>query len=131
LGMWLVLAFTLIDIAVIVWCAVHVTRKRHDQQELVRFTQNTFMFLGVSQIAFQVIMHTTGFPWLIGLYHVIACAFLPWTPQQAIRPIGPLLLLNAIMELVFGDSVRTMKAFIVLMSVFAAAPGTLIAWIKH
>lgn len=130
-GMWLVLAFTVIDIAIIVWCAVHVSRKRRSQQDLVRFTQNTFMFLGVSQIAFSIIMQTTGFPWLIGLYHVIACVFLPWTPRQALRPIGPLLLLNAIIVLIFGDAAGTLKAFIILMSIFAAAPGTLIAWFKH
>lgn len=77
-------------------------------------------------------------PWTTGLViygvlpaHVIACAFLPWTPAEAARPIGPLVALNALLVMILpGQSVVSRLTMIVL-SPFAGAPGVVIAWLKH
>lgn len=130
-GLWIVLLLTIADLSVMVWAAVRMSRRSMGRDELVRFTQNVVMYLGVTHVVVNVLMRAAGFPWIIGVYHLFACICFPWTPQQAIRPIGPLLLLNALAVLVFGDFSPGMTAAILCLSVFVAAPGILTAWFKH
>lgn len=131
LGMWLVLLFTLVDLGIIIWSGVYVQRAGRRRIDLVKFTQNIFMFLGLTQTCVAVLLDATGFPWQLCVYHMLACAFLPWTPAQAVRPILPVLLLSAGAELIFGESAPAMKAFLIAASLFMMVPGVLIAWIKH
>jgi serine phosphatase RsbU (regulator of sigma subunit) len=134
LGMWIVLALTILDLAVIIWAGVHVHKGRLRQQQLAGFTQNVFLFFGVTQIFFQIIMRSTGFPWQICMYHLLACSFLPWTPRQAMRPIVPLLALSILIEVlegIFGSGWGYVRGGSMFMTLFAAGPGVLISWIKH
>lgn len=131
LGMWLVLLFTLVDLAIIIWSGVHVQQAGRRRVDLVKFTQNIFIFLGLTQTCVAVLLDGTGFPWQLCVYHMLACAFLPWTPMQALRPMLPVILLSAGAELVFGSSEAPMKAFLIVTSLFMMVPGVLIAWIKH
>lgn len=130
-GLWIVLLLTLADLSVMIWATVRMSRRSMRRDELVRFTQNVVMYLGVTHVIVNVLMRVVGFPWIIGLYHLFACVCFPWTPQQAIRPIGPLLLLNAMAVLIFGDFAPGMTAAILILSLFVAAPGIMTAWFKH
>ncbi len=131
LGLWFVLILTIADLGVMIWATIKLSRRSMGRDELVRFTQNVVMYLGVTHVIANVFMRAVGFPWIIGLYHLFACVCFPWTPQQAIRPIGPLLLLNAVGVLVFGSMPPGMTAAVLILSVFVAAPGILTAWFKH
>ena len=130
-GMWLVLLFTFLDLGLIIWSGIHIHKAGRRKIDLLKFTQNIFMFLGFSQICVAVLLDATGFPWQLCVYHMLACAFLPWTPMQALRPMLPVLLLNAGAELVFGTSEPAMKAFLIIASLLMMAPGIFIAWVKH
>lgn len=60
--------------------------------------------------------------------HVIAAAFLPWTPRQALTPMVPLLLINA--AIVLSERVSWGAGVGIAVSCLAAAPGTAISWLK-
>ncbi len=130
-GMILAMALTVLDLGLIVWSGVHLQQAGRRKINLLRFTQAIFILLGLTQICYAIILRSTEFPWQVCVYHMLACAFLPWTPMQAIRPILPVVLASAAAELVFGDSAIGMKAFLILMSLFTAVPGVLIAWFKY
>lgn len=78
--------------------------------------------------------------------HVIACACMPWSLRDALRPMYPLLVLNAVLVVASllargsasttGASVWTLKtlfniAGLVLVSPIFIAPGAIIAWVKE
>lgn len=130
-GAWIMAGLIAMDIVLYIWCWRNVVKRSMGRDELVRFTQFYLVFRGIIEIAMCIMMKSTGFPWAIMLYHAMACGFLPWTPMQAIKPIGPLLVLNAIAVLVFRDSDAMVKSIIVGFSLFAAAPGIGIAALKQ
>lgn len=130
-GLFVMLGLSALDIAMYIWAAVHVRRTHMQRERLLRFTQWALVYRGVVDLIAAYIMRDVSFPWALGMYHILACCFLPWTPQQALRPMGPLLVLNALMVLIFSDMGPTLKAFVILMSLFAAAPGTLICFFKQ
>ncbi len=67
----------------------------------------------------------------IFLTHVLACAFLPWTPRECVRPLWPLLVAYAVVSLIFMPG----RAGAVLVSValcpLVALPGLAICWWRH
>jgi serine phosphatase RsbU (regulator of sigma subunit) len=63
------------------------------------------------------------------LSHIIAAAFLPWTPRQSLTPMLPLLVINAGIVL-SREQVGPGTFIAIFISCFAAAPGTLICWLK-
>lgn len=77
---------------------------------------------------------------LLGL-HFFACLFLPWTPSESIKPLVPLLILNAVIIVAFmGHATLTgvgslRLAFIgslfILISAFVAVPGAAICWWRN
>lgn len=70
---------------------------------------------GGSNIKFGV-----GGTWLLSVLasHFLASLFIPWTPSEAIKPLIPLLALNAILLLLLGG-----ESFIVKLVIIAASPG--------
>ncbi len=60
--------------------------------------------------------------------HFFACLFLPWSPRESIRPIVPLLLLNAIVALCYIRLVPVGGTISIVASPLVAVPGALICW---
>src|SRR5690606_8745780 len=63
------------------------------------------------------------------LLHILAAALLPWTPRQAIKPLAAVLVINLVVLLASTDAVAAVVWTII--SLFIAAPGVLVAWVKH
>lgn len=55
--------------------------------------------------------------------HFFACLFLPWTPRESLRPIIPLLILNALITLWYIRLVPTGGTLSILLSPLVAVPG--------
>lgn len=62
--------------------------------------------------------------------HIMACIFLPWRPMQALRPVIPLLVINALIIALFREGGPNFKIFSVVLSLFMPAPGVFITWLK-
>lgn len=135
-GIWLVLLLTIVDLCVMIWAGMRVWRpaRNHEsmgRERLFRFTQNFVIYIGLTNMLSAVIMNAIGFPWLIIAYHFIACAVLPWTVQQAIRPLLSLLVLNCLAVLIFSDAAPMTQAFIFIASLSACTPGLALTWFRH
>lgn len=63
--------------------------------------------------------------------HFLACLFLPWTPRESMRPITPLLVLNAVIALWYIRLFTLGVILSCLLSPLVAAPGLLICWWRH
>lgn len=68
--------------------------------------------------------------------HLMACAFMPWTWRQALRPVVPLLVLNAILVTLFYGGwfdlkLIPQKLVSILLSPLIILPGVAVAFIKH
>ncbi|MEQ9617492.1 MAG: PP2C family protein-serine/threonine phosphatase [Phycisphaerales bacterium] len=79
-----------------------------------------------------------GAMWMLNLFisHIFASLFIPWTPREAIAPLIPLLILNAVLILgfkIFGqvNDGWIDLVLIILLSPIIGVPGTLICWWRH
>lgn len=63
--------------------------------------------------------------------HVLAALFLPLHPRDAIRPLVPLLTLNALITLVYMGGDWGGMAATLAISVLIGIPGTAICWWRH
>jgi len=73
--------------------------------------------------------------------HFLACAFLPWTARESIRPILPLLVINAGVTLIMLTYLRWLgmtssqswifAGTMILFSPLVASPGTALCWWRH
>ncbi len=129
-----VLAFTLgaIDIAAFVLCFVVVRKNSVSRGQLLQLTLLLVLFDGLIQIGVKY----AGVPGSMGLFgimvtHLTACLFLPWTPAQALRPIVPLLILNALLETVLGSGSALAKFLSISLTPLIAGPGVLVCWLRH
>lgn len=129
-GLMLLAALVGLDVCVFVWFAGQALSKRNSRPRLLRLTQQFFIFRGVADLALAYIMRGEGFPWYTGLYHILACAFLPWTPMQALRPLFVLVPLHAITLFASQKHGWVTDLFWTLFAVFMALPGLTIAWLK-
>ncbi|MFM9994208.1 MAG: PP2C family protein-serine/threonine phosphatase [Phycisphaerales bacterium] len=68
--------------------------------------------------------------WKLLLAHVLASMFLPWTPREAMRPVLPILALNALFVLLSGDG-PWVKVFAIAGTPLIAVPGMTICWWRH
>jgi hypothetical protein len=75
---------------------------------------------------------SVGAQWALSIFatHLLACLFLPLTPRESLRPLIPLLVLNAIMALASDDS-WIIKTLGILSLPLVGAPGALICWYRH
>lgn len=130
-GLWILGGLVAVDLGVYAWCWYRILRRPMAREEMVAFTQRYFFFRGIMDIAAGFVAHQAGFPWSVAFYHVLACVFLPWSPAQALRPIGPLLVINALVILIFRESPAWVKGLVMILSLFSAAPGLAIAALKQ
>ncbi|MGD9691694.1 MAG: PP2C family protein-serine/threonine phosphatase [Phycisphaerales bacterium] len=68
--------------------------------------------------------------WSIFVTHFFACLFLPWTPKESIKPVVPLLVLNAILTLIYASG-WVAPVLTITFSPLVAAPGAAIVWWRH
>jgi serine phosphatase RsbU (regulator of sigma subunit) len=130
-GALLVLLVTVADMLAFVGAWWKARDTNLTQKRTLNLTQWFLIYLGLTQVFVWVMMQSVGVPWTVGLYHLLACAFLPWTASQAIRPIGFLLIVNSILVLILGPESGPIRGTIIVMSILTAGPGVLIAWAKH
>lgn len=129
-GVASIFVMMVLDIGVFVWCFVRVRRGTMSQDRLLRFSYWFLVYRGVMDIIAVWLMKDSGFPWVLGLYHILACIFLPWTPLQCVRPLMPVLVLNALIIFFATELSATAKSLTIVLSMFVAAPGAGIAWFK-
>jgi serine phosphatase RsbU (regulator of sigma subunit) len=132
-GYWGLMAFLVLigfDVGVFVWCTKEATARRNNRQRLLKLTYQFFMYRGAADMLAAMILKSEGVPWVLGIYHVIGCALLPWTPAQALRPMLFLLPLNAITLFISPGSGWAADTFWSVFSCFVAFPGLAIAWLK-
>jgi serine phosphatase RsbU (regulator of sigma subunit) len=63
--------------------------------------------------------------------HFFACLFLPWTSRESLKPVLPLLALNAALAIVYGWGLWLATALVIVLSPLVAVPGMLICWWRH
>jgi sigma-B regulation protein RsbU (phosphoserine phosphatase) len=61
----------------------------------------------------------------------VACSFLPWTATQAMRPIVPVLALNAVLAAILSKDGLSWLAMKAPFSLMIAVPGVLICLVRH
>ncbi len=71
----------------------------------------------------QTALVTLGGLWSIFVSHFFACLFLPWTPRESIRPVVPLLVLNAVILLFYVTRAPIAIPILIVLSPLIAAPG--------
>lgn len=65
--------------------------------------------------------------------HFFACLFLPWTPRESVRPLVPLLALNAVITLVYMilGGAWVFGTLTILLSPLIGVPGAGVCWWRH
>lgn len=121
-------------VAIIAYSASFVAVRRGSvtDQDLLRLTFWLVFLDGALRIvmAWLDVGHSIGLGGTI-LCHVIAASILPWTARDAIRPMALILALFAVLVLAEAGSSWGGKILAIVWSLFFAAPGTLIAWMRH
>lgn len=111
---------------------------RYDDANLMRYARQMLQLCGVAaMLLYPVYTRERVLPIeSVFLMHVLACACLPWSLKEAIRPMYPLLVLSAMMILVIvlSDGVSGPKilqaAGLIVFSPLVLAPGAIIATVK-
>ncbi len=67
----------------------------------------------------------------IFVIHFFACLFIPWTPRESLKPIVPLLILNAVIILVYIRLVPVGGSIGIALSPLVAGPGMIICWYRN
>ncbi|MFN0011913.1 MAG: PP2C family protein-serine/threonine phosphatase [Phycisphaerales bacterium] len=65
------------------------------------------------------------------LTHLFACAFLPWTPRECVRPLLPLFVAYAVVSLVLVPASMGFVVASIALSPLVALPGLGICWWRH
>lgn len=124
-----------ISLLVYLGCFIYVLRHRPPLQTLLNMAFWLVVFEGAVNIVEGRIVASPSVDWSSGMEiavaHVLASLFLPWTPRQAIRPMVPLIALNAAALLMFGQASVSERLLIIALSPLAGVPGTIICWIRH
>jgi hypothetical protein len=79
--------------------------------------------------------------WIIFGSHFFACVFLPWTPRESLRPVLPLIALNAIIaggytaaaliEGPFSWAILATATGLIVSSALMPLPGMAVCWWRH
>jgi len=69
--------------------------------------------------------------WTIGVTHIIAALFIPWSAREAWRPVLPLLGVHAIFVLIAGNAPIWLQALLIAGSPVVALPGVFICLWRH
>lgn len=63
--------------------------------------------------------------------HLAACAFLPWTPRESLRPFVPLMVANAVVAIVYSADDLRLLILTITLSPIVGLPGLLVAWFRY
>jgi serine phosphatase RsbU (regulator of sigma subunit) len=69
-----------------------------------------------------------GSLFLAFLAHFLASLFIPWTPREAMKPLGPLVAIYAVATLFIGGGGLFWRVGMILLSPLIGLPGIAIAW---
>ena len=71
--------------------------------------------------------------WMFSVFitHLFASLFIPWTPRESVRPLAPLLILNALLILLLDPGTLLTKIIWIAVSPLVGVPGVAIAWWRH
>ncbi len=74
-----------------------------------------------------------GTQWMISMtvLHFLTSLLIPWTPREAIRPLIPVLVVNAVGVTIVDSAPILFKLGVVVFMCVIAVPGTLVAWLRH
>lgn len=62
--------------------------------------------------------------------HTLACAFLPWSLRQSLRPMLWLVILNAVFLVGVSDLPPAQRVVVLFLSPLAALPGAIVSWAR-
>lgn len=134
--------------SIVLWFLIKIRPKLETKNQLIRAATQLIILLSLidvfGHICLNFLGYATGMFNIMELFywHVIACLFLPWTPWQSLKAIGPAFLLwnggmiaNALTELVVdGASLQKMLLTTALLLLLSASisiiflPGVLLCW---
>ena len=63
--------------------------------------------------------------------HIFACFFLPWTWRQSVRPLVPLLILNAVVTAITARHAPLIAVAIIAASPAIGVPGAAVCWWRY
>ncbi len=116
----------------------YALRRTIPDAKLLRLSQAVIVLDGCYSLLLSfAALHWSGWQmWTMLLPHVLAASFLPWTPGQALRPIAPILILNAVLAVLSGlmdpqNVVWSGRFVSIVLSALAPLPGIAIAALKH
>ncbi len=139
---WIAIVTALIGTVPYIASFLYARNHTMQRAQLVKFAYALIIFNGVLQIITPLVTHAlvkeaprqypVGGEWILNIVftHIFACLFLPLTPRESLRPLVPLLVLNAAFSLLSGDS-WIVKALVILFSPLVGAPGALICWWRY
>ncbi|MBL9121194.1 MAG: serine/threonine-protein phosphatase [Phycisphaerae bacterium] len=114
---------------------IFVRPKIERRDQAVAAATNLIVALGATTFAFQLVMlllfKRQPVPMIVSIFfwHVVASAFLPWTPRESLRPIVPLLLAWSVFTGTYGAMTGGVwqSLVMILASPVVLLPGMLIA----
>ncbi|MDX2119413.1 MAG: PP2C family protein-serine/threonine phosphatase [Planctomycetota bacterium] len=118
-------------VATYILCFLYAWLARPADSELLRLSYLLVLVDGVIHIALDyLVQHAFGI-WGVTITHILACAFLPWTTRQSIGPMVPLVLIDLVLYIIVRKPDGLSLAWMTFTDPLVAAPGTLIAYVKH
>lgn len=122
-----------VSLGVYLTCFWRARRGLDRGEALVRLTYFLVVADGVLSIAtpYMGVKPSLG---LLGvmLIHFVASCFLPWAPRQALRPLAPLLLVNALLALSPIDkSDLSDRILLIGLSPLVGVPGLVMCGLRH
>ncbi|HVZ95133.1 MAG TPA: PP2C family protein-serine/threonine phosphatase [Phycisphaerales bacterium] len=141
-GLWIKVTSGAITTSMYLWSFFQVRRNRFTREQLLKFASwlifiagTVVLLLGVLNV--EVLSRLEGGEkigenkYLIGfssafnilVYHLFACLFLPWTAKESLKPIWPLLVLNAVIALIYAPGAWVFAIVTIVLSPLVALPG--------
>lgn len=118
-------------------CFFAVHRNRVPREQLLNLTMLLVVYDGVLNIVGDALgVKGAWGMWGVLVTHFVACLFLPWSPEQALKPFLPLLALFAATQALDRGKVGLgTHAINVILVTFIGAlpgvPGVLLCWARH
>lgn len=134
---WIRQIARLVTIAFFGWCFSYVRRAKLDRARLSLMAIWMVVVHGTGAMATAYLPVGGGSGGAIGAFffimfvHLLASVLLPWTASQAVKPIVPLLLLNAGAVLFLWPTSVESKVLAMLLSPLAGVPGVIVCWLRH
>lgn len=141
---------SIVLISIVLWFMVVVRRRLETKDQLIRSATRLIMLLSLVDVCGYILLRLTGLgpvsytAFELFFWHFVACLFLPWTPWQSLKAIGPAYLLwaadllafnvsSAVMSdgdgmIILSEGVGTVIKLALVTMIFL--PGVAICWIR-